>query len=135
MSRIAANRQLVLKFYQALSENDLEGKAALVSDSVTWWIPASGAARTDRPNPARGKEQWLAFSGRTADRYERWHWTPKMIVADEDHVAVLAELEATPHGRATHRLLYGMFMRIEGGLIDEVFELADTAAIFERLSL
>ncbi len=123
-----SNRRVLQDAFARLAEGDGRAFVGALADDVRWTIRGSTAwSRT-----YDGRDAVLAelleplFAGFAGPRYRA---TAERILADGDHVVVLARGAAATRAGARYDNEYCYVCRLEGGRIVELVEYLDTALV------
>lgn len=127
MNDIAANKDIVAKFWQAFSRSDFDAALALLDDNVTWWV--SGTTGISGNYDKLGlKELFSSVAGGTKAGVQV---IPSLMTAEENRVA----MEAVSDGETLEGKIYENkyhFQHILGnGKISEVREYMDPEHVRE----
>ncbi len=123
-----SNRRVLQDAFARLAEGDGRAFVGALAHDIRWTIRGSTAwSRT-----YDGRDAVLAelleplFAGFAGPPYRA---TPERILADGDHVVVLARGAATTRAGARYDNEYCYVCRLEGGRIVELVEYLDTALV------
>jgi ketosteroid isomerase-like protein len=127
-----STRAAVSDLYAAYARGDADRVAQLIDDDVDWIIygpmqifPFAGHRR--------GKVAALEALAAIAKEYVLEDYTPKMMIVDGDHAAVMSDVAFTQ--RSTERTLrfhIANFLRFRDGRIVEFREFANTFDLVEQ---
>jgi ketosteroid isomerase-like protein len=133
----ADRKQLILDYYAATIDGDLDRIAQAFTDDVRIWMPRS-AAKRGLPIPLVGRDNFLDLSRRLiAEGSEFWRptkWAPHVFLIEGDKVAVHVTHEGVmPDGRVYNND-YMFLYTFAGDQICELREFVDTAWINDFLA-
>lgn len=128
----ATNKDLVARFLLLLVNDDAAGMRPLVADDVIWWVPASASTRFGLDRPLRGWDHIAWFGGGGWKGFKAGTSTLRIhhLIAEGDLVAAHYQRTAERRDGSAYDVEYHFMLRVAGGRIAEVWEVADTAAAF-----
>lgn len=120
---IEANKALVLKACQYLSDRNLPALFDLIHDDGSWTVPylPERFAFAGFRDKAGVSELLTSFLG----GFHRFSYTVTAITAEGDRVAVEAKSEGEGPGTATYENIYNMIFFIKDGKLHTVREYFD----------
>lgn len=124
------NKAVVTRFFDALSRNAIDEAFALVSDSVSWWVPG-----TLPFSGTKTKAQYLQVVGAIQRGFPAGlALKVSSHLAEGDRVA--AEVESLGHhvNGKTYNNKYHFLIRLENGRFVEVKEYMDTQHLHDLIS-
>jgi ketosteroid isomerase-like protein len=116
----------------AMEHPDAAAQAALMTDDVRWWVPASSVEAAGIARPLVGREAVTAMLGGAGVWYAQLHWTIDRLVAEGDLVAAAAHMDGVTATGNDYSSDYAFLYRLVDGRIAEVWEHADTAYAYSR---
>jgi ketosteroid isomerase-like protein len=122
----------VERVLQALVDDEGHTTHDVVADDVTWWVPASAAAKFGLARPLRGWDDVPWFGGPGWKGFEPGSSTLEIhhLVAEDDLVSAHYRRTARRVDGGRYDAEYNILFRFDGDRIAEVWEVADTAAAF-----
>ena len=113
------NAAVVRTMNEAMASGDMEGAASKVADDVVWH-------EIGRAEPRRGKDELRASMGEADYSITA---TAHDIIANADHVVLLADATATRNGRTLAYRVAEIYHVKDGRIIERWAFSDDTAAI------
>jgi ketosteroid isomerase-like protein len=126
------NADVVRRQIAAMEHPDAAAQAALMTDDVRWWVPASSVEAAGIARPLVGKEAVTTMLGGAGAWYAELHWTVDRLVAQGDLVAAFAHMEGVTATGNDYLSDYAFCYRLVDGKIAEVWEHADTAYAYAQ---
>jgi ketosteroid isomerase-like protein len=122
------NKTAVVSMLHAMDDDDEAALAALMVTDIRWWGPPSALA-AGMPAPVAGRDGVAALLAHPElfFRPKSRRWTVHHLVAEDNMVAVHANLVAETVTGTPYSNEYVLLARIDDGLIAEVWEHVDTA--------
>jgi|HubBroStandDraft_6_1064221.scaffolds.fasta_scaffold60234_3 ketosteroid isomerase-like protein len=129
------NKELVSTMLEGMDNDDADLVKSVLAAEVRWWGPPSAVA-LGMPSPIAGSD---AVAGMIAAPYDFFQpksrvWTVHHLVADDDLVAVHANLKATTAAGHPYTNEYHLLVKVAGGVITDVWEHVDTAQFNNTMS-
>jgi len=126
---IEENKALVREYFRRMQAGEAT-VADLMTDDVTWWVPAS----SELGGTHRGKASVLALMGKGVDLYQLpLQVVIEAMVAERDSVCVQLVVEAKTAAGRPYRNDYHFAFRVRDGKIAGVREYVDTKYASEFL--
>ena len=126
---IEENKAVVRDYFRRIGAGD-PGIADLLTDDVTWWVPASSPFGGTR----RGRDAVLALMGEGAGLYQPpLRVELEELVAERDWVCAQLVIEAKTASGLPYRNDYHFAFRIRDGKLAAVREYVDTQYAQELL--
>ena len=126
----AQNKAVVTHFFEALSRNAIVEAFALVSDSVSWWVPG-----TLPFSGTKTKEQYLQVVGAIQKGFPAGLNLKLLnLVAEGDRVAAEVESLGQHANGKTYNNKYHFLIRLKNGQFVEVKEYMDTLHLHDLIS-
>ena len=122
MTDLEANKQLVLKFWEAFSESRFDDALEMVADDGTWWVAGSGPVAGDYTKEEFG--DLIRGIGENAPNGIRV--TGSVLTAGGDRVAMEAESYGELADGKVSNNLYHILHTIRDGKLVNVKEYMDT---------
>ena len=122
MTDLEANKQLVLKFWEAFSESRFDDALEMVADDGTWWVAGSGAVAGDYTKEEFG--DLIRGIGENAPNGIRV--TGSVLTAEGDRVAMEAESYGELADGKVYNNLYHILHTIRDGKLVNVKEYMGT---------
>lgn len=133
MSSVEQNKQVVLQMINALSSGNLEEMLSYLNDDATWEVPLASDSIPGLKGPktkAAFEQQCRGFRTIVPDGVKM---TVKAVTAEEDRVAVEAEVEAVTCKGQNYNNKYHFLFRMKNGKIQSAMEYCDLLLVMETL--
>ena len=129
LSGIEKNKAIVVEFLSRFSKGDVPGLLALMDDRATWWVSGNIAGLSDTYE--KEKFGTLLNGVKTAYKGGAMQFTPTVMTAEGDRVAVEAESFAELMNGRIYKNLYHLLFSFKDGKIFRVREYMDTQHAYE----
>jgi uncharacterized protein len=116
---ISANKELVLRYMRHVEQGQLEEALALAVDDARFWHPLSGDS---------DKAAVRAAYGRVAPLLKSFRSDIRNVIAEEDRVAVEAEVDMDLSNGKHYHNYYSFFFVVRDGRIRNSREYVDSKA-------
>jgi ketosteroid isomerase-like protein len=123
----------IQSFLDAMGRSDTDAMRPLMTENVRWWFPQSAADTGAIERTVQGRETLLPLL-RGGEYYKEIAWTLQHVVTEGDMVAAHATTKGTTRTGKDYQNEYHFLFRLQDGLIDEVWEILDTAYANQRLT-
>lgn len=131
--QLERNADVVRRQIAAMEHPDAAAQAALMTDDVAWWVPASSVEAAGIARPLVGREAVTAMLGGAGAWYAELHWTIDHLVAQGDLVAAFAHMDGVTTSGNDYSSDYAFCYRLVDGKIAEIWEHADTAYAYAKV--
>jgi ketosteroid isomerase-like protein len=124
------NRALAIELVDAMVANDQETMRRLLDPEVELRFPPSSHEFLGVEMPIKGVEAVLEIEALGKERYEYYRYTPEIVVADGDGVAMFVRSDARLSNGPEFSNRSAYFLSIKDGRVTRLWEQPDTALLF-----